>query len=157
MALGKEMCRIFLKNLCRGLPRKPSAKNFIFFKKKSLPRAPNHGPRQRNVAEILFFLKKIFAEGNGTALGKGPFFAEGLGHCPRQRGRNLIFFCFLHSIDTSISYIYIYISTITHIYIYHTEPIFSQYITTIIVNHKSQYITTTSHMFIIIHMFITTS
>jgi len=61
----------------------------------------------------------------------------------------------LHSIDTSISYIYIYISTIT--YIYHTEPIFSQYITTIIVNHKSQYITTTSHMFIIIHMFITTS
>ena len=135
-ALGKELFFFFEKSLRRAsnhgprqrnvqnfskksLPRvmgRPSAKKFYFLKKKSLPRSSNHGSRQRNVAEILFFFKKIFAEGNGTALGKGPFFAEGLGHCPRQRGRNLIFFLFF-AFHRHKHFIYIYI--------YHTEPIFS--------------------------------
>ena len=115
MALGKEMCRIFPKNLCRGQWDGPRQRIILFFEK-SLPRASNHGPRQRNVAEILIFLKKIFAEGNGTALGKGPFFAEGLGHCPRQRGRNLIFFVFCIP-STQAFHIYTYIYQPSHIYI----------------------------------------
>ena len=58
----------------------------------------------KEMLQKFYFFKKIFAEGNGMALGKGPFFAEVLGHSPRQRSRNLNFvFCFLHSIDTSIS------------------------------------------------------
>ena len=184
LTLGKEKQPSRRRRLGRSLCRGPSpgalGKELFFFLKKSLPRASNHGPRQRNVAE---FFQKIFAEGNGTALGKelffffekslpraspqalgkeiliffkkslcrgpptmavgkemfqnfsneylpramvgkGPFFAEGLGHCPRQRGRNLIFFLFFafHQHKHFI-YIYICISTIT--YIYHTEPIFS--------------------------------
>ena len=143
---AKNYSFFFWKIFAEGFPAGPRQRNFKFFLKKSLPRASNHGPRQRNVPE---FFQWIFAEDNGMALDKGPFFAEGLGHCPRQRGRNLkknLFFVFHRHkhfiyIHTYI-YIYIYLSTIT--YIYHTEPIFSRYITTIIVNHKSQYITTTT-------------
>ena len=79
----------FWKIFAEGFHEGPRQIFFIFFKK-SLPRASNHGPRQRNVAEILIFLKKIFAEGNGTALGKELFFfwkifAEGVPASPRQR------------------------------------------------------------------------
>ena len=90
--------KFFLKPLLRAYSLALGKEIFRIFKKKSLPRAI------------------------ARALGKGPFFAEGLGHCPRQRDRNLIFFCFLHSIDTSISYIYIYISQRTHfLTIYHNH------------------------------------
>ena len=150
--------------LCRGPTPWPSAKKLAGFFKNSLPRA---GPRQRNGFLNFFnplprayslalgkeidriFSRKSLPRAIAWALGKGHFFAEGLGHCPRQRGRNLNFFFVFCIPSTQAFHIYTYI--------YHTEPIFSQYMTTIIVNHKSQYITTTSHMFIIIHMFITTS
>ena len=91
MALGKEMCRIFPKNLCRGqwdgprqriilffensLPRASTqalGKEILFFKKKSLPRVSNHGPRHRNVAEILFFKKKSLPSPMGRPSAKDP-------------------------------------------------------------------------------------
>ena len=131
MALGKEMCRIFPKNLCRGqwdgprqriilffeksLPRASTqalGKEILFFLKKSLCRGPpTMALGKEMLQKFYFFKKKIFAEGNGTALGKGPFFAEGLGHYPRQRGRNLIFFVFcISSIQAFHIYTYIYIN-----------------------------------------------
>ena len=162
MALGKEKQssrrRRLGWSLCRGPSPGALGKELFFFKKKSLPRASNHGPRQRNVQNFskksltramgrpsaknysfflkkifaeglqpwpsakkccrnfIFFKKKTFAEGNGTALGKGPFFAEGLGHCPRQRGRNLNFFLFF-AFHRHKHFIYI------HIYI--TQNLFS--------------------------------
>ena len=53
-ALGKELFFFFEKSLPRASP-KALGKEFYFLKKKSLPSVPNHGPRQRNVVEILFF------------------------------------------------------------------------------------------------------
>ena len=103
---------------------------------------------------VMIFFKKIFAEGYCLGPRQRTLACRGPWSLPSAKRQKFNFF-FVFCIPSTQAF-HIYISTITYIYIYHTEPIFSQYITTIIVNHKSQYITT-SHMFIIIHMFITTS
>ena len=94
---AKNYSFLFWKIFAEGLQSWPSAKkccrNVIFFKK-NLCRGQWDGPRQR------------------TLLCRGPW---SLPLAKRQKFN--LFFCFLHSINTSISYIYIYISTITYIYI----------------------------------------
>ena len=97
---------------------RPSAKNYSFFLK-NLCRGPPTMALGKEMLQKFYFFKKIFAEGNGTALGKGPFFAEGLGHCPRQRGRNLNFFLFFAFHRHKH---FIYISHRTHfVTIYHNH------------------------------------
>ena len=78
MALGKEMCRIFPKNLYRGQWDGPQQR-IILFLKKIFAEGLQPWPSAKKCCRNFIFKKKIFAEGNGTALGKGPFFAEGLG------------------------------------------------------------------------------
>ena len=128
-ALGKGFKKKFKKKLflCRG----PALGKKIQKKTTSLPRV---GLRQRN--------RQRRRRVTVSFLYRGPW---SLPSTKRQKFNFFFVFCIP---STQAFHIYTYI--------YHTEPILSQYITTIIVNHKSQYITT-SHMFIIIHMFITTS
>ena len=119
--------------LCRGPTPWPSAKKLAGFFKNSLPRA---GPRQRNGFLNFFnplprayslalgkeidriFSRKSLPRAIAWALGKGHFFAEGLGHCPRQRGRNLNFFLFF-AFHRHKHFIYIHIYINHHIYISH--------------------------------------
>ena len=70
-ALGKEkqpsQCRRLGRSLCRGPYLGALGKELFFFFEKSLRRASNHGPRQRNVQN---FSKKSLPRASPQALGK---------------------------------------------------------------------------------------
>jgi hypothetical protein len=103
VTLGKEIF-LFFFNLCRGPHPWPSVIFFIFFKK-TFAESLVPSPRQRNFQN---FILKFFVEGywQGPRQRTGPFFAEGLSHCPQKIGR---FFCIP---STQAFRIYTYISTI---------------------------------------------
>ena len=52
MALGKEMFAEFFQKIFAEGNGMALGKELFFFFEKSLTRASNHGPRQRNVAEF---------------------------------------------------------------------------------------------------------